>query len=102
MAKLRDLCRNIRSKNAGPFWVTVDLFFDDYASYILCRDSAATGSDHLAAVFGADPETVKRFAVDALRVIKFSYPRAHPQGGVLERDMHSGQQYVRLLDIDVN
>ena len=30
-----------------------------------------------------------------------SYPRAEPQGGVLERDMHSGQQYVPLLDLEL-
>ena len=28
MPKLKDVCRYVRSKNAGPFWVTVDIFFD--------------------------------------------------------------------------
>jgi hypothetical protein len=31
--------------------------------------------------------------------VKISYPRRHAQGGALERDMHGGQQYVRLLDV---
>lgn len=101
MPKLSELCPNIRSKNAGPFWVTVDLFFEDEAAYALCRAHPALRAEKLAQVFGADPAAVKRFAVDSLRVIKFSYPRSQPQGGVLERDMHSGQQYVRLLDIEV-
>jgi Domain of unknown function (DUF4387) len=51
-----------------------------------------------AKVFGVDPALVKRFAVDTLSVVKISYPRKTPQGGAVERDMHSGQQYVRLLD----
>ncbi|MEA2725650.1 MAG: hypothetical protein QOF70_125, partial [Acetobacteraceae bacterium] len=29
MPRLGDVCRHIRSKNAGPFWITVDLFFRD-------------------------------------------------------------------------
>jgi hypothetical protein len=35
-------------------------------------------------------------------MIKISYPRAAPQGGMVERDMHSGQQYVRLLDVELD
>ena len=29
MKTLSKITKNIRSKNAGPFWVTVDLFFKD-------------------------------------------------------------------------
>ena len=29
MPRLADVCRHVRSKNAGPFWITVDLFFRD-------------------------------------------------------------------------
>ena len=28
MPKLSEVCHDIRSKNAGPFWITVDLFFN--------------------------------------------------------------------------
>ena len=28
MPRLREVCRYVRFKNAGPFWITVDLFFD--------------------------------------------------------------------------
>jgi hypothetical protein len=34
-------------------------------------------------------------------MIKFSYPRAHAQGWRGERDMHSGQQFARLLDVEL-
>jgi len=34
-------------------------------------------------------------------MVKISFPRAAPQGGVVERDLHSGQQYVDLLDCDL-
>jgi hypothetical protein len=34
-------------------------------------------------------------------MIKISYPRTTPQGGMVERDMHSGQQYVPLLDVEL-
>jgi hypothetical protein len=99
MVRLNDVCRYVRSKNAGPFWVTVDLFFADDEKYRRYRDHPMLGSEQVAKVYGVDPAEVKRFAVDSLGVIKISYPRRQPQGGVLERDMHSGQQFVRLLDL---
>jgi Domain of unknown function (DUF4387) len=39
--------------------------------------------------------------VQALNVVKITYMRASPQGGVVERDMHCGQQFVRLLDVEL-
>ncbi len=102
MATIKDVCRHVRSKNAGPFWVTVDLFFDGEESFERYRDSAALGPELFARLYGAEPALVKRFAVPSLHVVKISYPRATAQGGMVERDMHAGQQYVRLLDVDLD
>ena len=33
MPKLRDVCPRVRSKVAGPFWVTIDLFFDSREAF---------------------------------------------------------------------
>jgi hypothetical protein len=102
MAKLRDVCRYIRSKNAGPFWVTIDLFFDGSENYKRYRDSETLSADTFASLYGTDPHWVKRFAIDRLNTVKISFVRPTAQGGVIERDMHSGQQYVRLLDLEMN
>ena len=99
MPRLADVCRHIRSKNAGPFWITVDLFFADAQAYALWSDAPALRTEALAPLFGTEPALVKRFAIPDLCVLKLSYPRQVPQGGALERDMHGGQQYVRLLDL---
>ena len=99
MPRLSDVCRNVRSKNAGPFWITVDLFFDSPETYARYADNGAIASEAVAALYGVDPDSVKRFKVDSLSVVKISFPRLKPQGGALERDMHGGQQYVPLLDL---
>ena len=51
----------------------------------------------IAELYGAPVEQVHRFQIDGLNAIKISFPRSQPQGGVVERDMHSGQQYIPLL-----
>jgi len=101
MSKVREVCRHVRSKNAGPFWVTIDLFFNGEENYRRYRDGSGLGPDLFAQLFGTDPAQVKRIPVDSLRMIKVSYPRAKPQGWLGERDMHCGQQYARLLDVEI-
>jgi hypothetical protein len=102
MATVNDVCRTVRSKNAGPFWVTIDLFFDGPENFARYADNDAIGPQTFARLFGADPALVKRFAVASLDMVKISYPRSSPQGGIIERDLHCGQQFVRLLDIELD
>lgn len=102
MAKVRDVCRHLRSKQAGPFWITFDLFFDGAESFRRYHDSPALSPDAFASLYGTDAAMVKRIPVESLNVVKISYPRVTPQGGMEERDMHSGQQYVRLLDVELD
>ena len=59
-------------------------------------------ADTFASLYDTDPHLVKRFAIDSLNTLKISFVRTTAQGGVVERDMHAGQQYVRLLDIELN
>src|SRR5271163_62491 len=88
MPTLGEVCRYVRSKNAGPFWVTVDLFFDGPDAYRRYRQDPAIGAASVAAIYGVDVQQVRRFEVDDLYVVKLSFPRTAPQGGVTERDMH--------------
>ena len=101
MTKLSEICSHVRSKNAGPFWITLDLWFPDQASYARGVSSIALQVAAIAALYAVDEIHVKRFELPDLLVLKISYPRPRPQGGPIERDMHGGQQYVRLLDIEI-
>lgn len=97
MSTIGEVCRHVRSKNAGPFWVTIDFFFKGEEEYFRYRDSPKLDTELFVRMFGTDPELVKRIPVDGLHMIKISYPRPNPQGWMGERDMHAGQQFARLL-----
>jgi hypothetical protein len=101
MTTVRDVCHGVRSKNAGPYWVTVDFFFDGAENFQRYARSKAIGPEVFARLYGVDTRMVKQFPVPKLNILKVSYPRAAPQGGEVERDMHSGQQFVRLMDIEL-
>lgn len=102
MATVKDVCRHLRSKNAGPFWVTVDLFFRDDEMFAKYAESSKLGPDLFQRLYGANPALVKRYPVPSLHMVKISYPRTSAQGGEVERDMHCGQQFVRLLDVELD
>ena len=87
--------RKIRSKNAGPFWLTLDIFcFDEDNFNQVC---AGLQTSEVAALFQVDVSALKRFDIADLHVIKFSLPRPHIQGHAEDTDMH-GASYAALIE----
>lgn len=102
MPKVSEVCRHVRSKVAGPYWVTMDLMFDSQESYDRYHQSPALNAKAIASIYGVDAAHVKHYPVPKLKVLKISYPRRTSQGGVEERDLHSGQQYTYILDLELS
>jgi hypothetical protein len=102
MPTIKDVCRHVRSKNAGPYWVTIDLFFDGPENFARYSGSPVLSATLIHKLYGADPGLVKFYRVPELDTLKISYARTSAQGGEVERDMHCGQQYVRLLDVELD
>ena len=98
---LEDVARYVRSKNAGPFWVTVDIFCDTQEAFdaVVAADSLSAAS--LAGIYGLDPATVRRFEMPSLKVLKLSFPRSVVQGSAHDADSHAGQYFVPLLRLPV-
>lgn len=102
MPKVRDVCHVVRSKVAGPFWVTMDLMFDSRENFDRFADCPALGKEAISEIYGVGKEDVKHYPVPSLNVLKISFPRRNVQGGVGERDLHSGQQYTYILDKELS
>ena len=101
MATIGEMVHYIRSKNAGPFWVTIDIFCGDDKIFKRACNSASITKNAIAHVYGVKEEEVKIFRIPSLNVIKISYPRLKPQGEKYERDMHAGQQYVQIAELEI-
>lgn len=95
MAKLADLASKVRSKNAGPFWLTIDIFCPDQDTF---RDIAnRLRTEHIENCLALRSEDIKRFEIADLNVIKISVPRPQIQGSRLDRDMH-GATFACLIE----
>jgi|SRR5579862_297219 len=101
MAKLGELARLIRSKNAGPFELTFDIMFDDPAAFERVVASKAVSRELIASLYRVPVEDVKFFVVPPALAFKASIPRPRFQGDVLDSDSHGGQQYAPLIDIEI-
>ncbi len=101
MAKLKEYTKYIRSKNAGPFWVTIELFFGDKAGYDRVLSSGKITPVLISELYGTDASAVRIFDMPDLLVIKISFPRPVPSGYRYERDMHFGQQYRVIAETEI-
>ncbi len=90
----------VRSKNAGPFWLTVDVFCGNRESYEWVSKNIAT--EQVAKLFHQPVETLKRFDIEDLNVVKFSLPRPVVQGSRSDRDMHGAQWAVLLAEMEID
>lgn len=101
MPTLKDVARYVRSKNAGPFWITVDIFCDEAEAFARVRDAEALAPQGVGRLYGVPPEQVKVFDSPSLKVVKISFPRPVAQGSTGDADSHAGQYFVPLLDLPV-
>jgi hypothetical protein len=98
---LGEIATLIRSKNAGPFWLTFDVMFNDPEVYRRVRDQEILSVDRVAACFRQDRASVLVFAHDTALAIKVSFPRPVSSGSALDTDVFGGQQYAPLMDLTV-
>jgi hypothetical protein len=96
---VRDVAELVRSKNAGPFWQTLDVFLPDDEAFRLVAESPNLNEDVIGRLYRVDPGDVSIYRLPSIRVVKISFPRPVVQGGVEDRDMHAGQQHVPLADL---
>lgn len=94
---LADHVASVRSKNAGPFWVTIDVFCGSTKAFE--HVSARLSTNQVADLMKQPVANLKRFDIPSLHVIKFSLPRPITQGHYKDRDMHGAQWAVLLQEL---
>ena len=101
MTTIADLAVLVRSKNAGPFWLTIDVMFDDPEAYRRVRDSDTINRAQIARMFRREPADIIVVNRDAALAIKVSFPRPQSSGSKYDSDVYGGQQYAPLLSLPV-
>ena len=99
MVKLGQIVEKVRSKNAGPFWLTIDIFCGSFAQFDQVTKGLST--ETVANIFNVESKRIKRFEIPSLNVIKFSLPRPTIQGSAEDRDIHGASWAALLKNLEI-
>ncbi len=100
--RLYDCATTIRSKNAGPFTLTIDLMFADEQAMDRVIVSARFTAENVAALYGVAASSVRICPVKSIRAIKVSMPRSDgSSGSSTDRDVYGCQQHFPLAEMEI-
>lgn len=99
MTAIGQIADKVRSKNAGPFWLTVDIFCGGPEAYARIVEGLDDG--RVASAFGVPRQVLKRFDIPDLHVVKISLPRPAVQGTRADRDMHGAGWAVLIEEMEI-
>ena len=102
MSRLDDAVEVFRSKNAGPFLLTVDIVFRQQERYNAVKRSGALDPHTIAGLYGVQAQQVQIHYVDRIRTVKITMPRSGAGSGAPgDRDVYGAQQHGALLDMEI-
>lgn len=101
MPRIREIAQVCKSKNAGPFELTVDVVFDDPAMFDKVKRTGVLSPDLFARLYGVRPEDVLFTVYDAALAFKATLPRLVPAGEIGDTDVYGAQQHAPLLDVEI-
>ena len=97
--KLIDAARVIRSKNAGPTQVTLDLMFDTREMYERALAAPGLKAAVIAQRFNvAEAEIIPYPAANAIKIV---LPRRIIAGAPGDTDVYGAQQHRPILDLEI-
>lgn len=102
MNRLVDLARVLRSKNSGPFAITLDVLFENEQAYQRVKLSGVITKAAIAGLYGLKEEEITDFVwFDAALGLKVTYLRRVASGTVCDRDVYGSQQHAPLMNLSV-
>ena len=101
MPKLGELARILRSKNAGPLFLTIDIMFNESQAYERVLKSKRLNKTLISKLYDVDAGDVSIIDYPAAYSIKITLPKKIVSGNVGDTDIYGAQQHAPLLDLDI-
>jgi hypothetical protein len=101
--RLYDAASVLRSKNSGPFEITVDALFDDPAVYRRIKESGAINRERIAELYNIPPDHIAHIVFfDQALGFKVTFARKVSSGTFGDRDVYGAQQHAPLMEMEVD
>lgn len=98
LVKLGNLANVVRSKNAGPYRITLDVMFARDEVYVAVSKSGALNAESVARAYGIEKSRISSFfEFPGARAFKATLYRPTAQCALGESDVFGAQQHAPLL-----
>ena len=101
MARIRDIAKACKSKNAGPYEITLDIMFGDQETFDRVRRSGVITPSLFARLYGVQEGSVQLTEYPPAFAFKATFERRIASGAIGDTDVYGAQQHAPLLDIEV-
>jgi hypothetical protein len=101
MPRIREIAKACKSKNAGPFELTLDVVFDDADLFRRVRETGAINPALFARLYGVPEADVIFTEYPAGNAFKATIPRRVASGDIGDTDVYGAQQHAPLLDVEI-
>jgi hypothetical protein len=99
---LTDIAAVIRSKNAGPYELTLDIMFKKEEDYLFVKNIHFFTRELIAQMYGIPSDRIINIVYfDPAWAIKISLIRPIVSGAVGDTDIYGAQQHAPLLGIKI-
>lgn len=98
---LGELAKLIRSKNAGPWMMTIDVMLPDAETFERVVRSGVLTPDKVGPLLGIDPADIELYEYSPAHTVKMSFPRKFPNGHPDDTDIFGGQQFAPLVSLPI-
>lgn len=98
---LSEVVRALRSKNAGPVTLVIDVLFRDAECYGRYADSPSFSIQALSRVLGVEPKWISVSKAPQAWGLKITLPRPIVSASVGDPDVYGCQYYVALADFEL-
>ena len=100
---LADIASVIRSKNAGPFVLTFDVFFKDKDCFMMVRDAGVITKASVAELYRVSENDVLEVTFfEPAAALKISVKRWVGSAAPGDTDVFGAQQHVPLMSMRLN
>jgi hypothetical protein len=101
MALIKHVAKVCKSKNAGPFELTVDVVFEDAETFRRVQATGVLCAALFARLYNVPEQRVLFTPYAAAFAFKATFPRLVPAGDFGDTDVYGCQQHAPLLDVDL-
>ena len=97
--KLIDYTKILRSKNAGPLFITFDLIFNSEKDLDFIE--AKLKKEDISKAYDVDISKIDIITFRQVNSIKITFPRKHVSGNISDTDIYGCQMHLPLANIEI-